>query len=98
MECFHYLYFEVIGNYHNVGNHFKRLERDIGSEFGPGDMTMTGVFFDNPTELKDSAHARCAVGAKLNTPQAIAKAKAFCRNAPKYKLIELPTVNKHNLN
>ena len=93
LQGFKLIYFEVIGNYHNVGNFFKRLEKDLNAAgLTSSEMTITGIYFDDPTSLQDGSHARCAVGAKLETQEAVQKALEFVKRAPKYKFIELPTV------
>ena len=94
LSGFSFVYFEVSGSYHNVGNAFKRLERDLRNEnFTSEEITLTGVYFDDPASLQDSSRARCAVGAKLNTQEAANKAREFAKRAPLYRFIELPRVH-----
>lgn len=55
LQGFKLIYFEIVGSYQNVGNFFRRLEKDLkDAGFTSDEITLTGVYFDDPTSLQNS--------------------------------------------
>jgi hypothetical protein len=73
------------------------LDNELTGEFEQGETTTAGVYFDDPSSILEPFLARSAIGVILNTQEAVQKAYKMVNRAPRYKVIQLPSV-RINLN
>jgi hypothetical protein len=92
LEEFNFLYFEAQCSYNDIGGLFGRLEKELSDVFEAGDTTTAGMYFDDPNMVEQKHMTRSAIGVILLGEEAVAKARAFIKTAPRYKLRTLPTV------
>ena len=92
LDSFHFLYFEAQCVYKELAKLYARLDNELAGEFEQGEITTAGVYFDDPSSILEPFLARSAIGVILNTQEAIQKAYKIVNRAPRYKVIQLPSV------